>query len=285
MGLAQSGKTTIVKVTAEGFVPQKKAEYTATLDYKRNTYELFGTKVSMFDLGGQKSFLDRFIGELAEFVFTNVSTLIFVVDVANMDTISLAKYYYSMGKKTLKKYSPKGKTKILLHKMDLIAKDKRDDFISSVKEFLEFDKSDTIFETNVFDNSIFIAMEKIIKGLNTELDTFSGVLNRFKEDHADYLESIIIQDHEGKDLGSSGNVHSEIIKLFNKQKFIKKTSNDSLVYAIDQFSEKLVFTASLKREHFLIVVFLQNLPEILDITYTKLINGSIRLINDLNQFL
>lgn len=288
MGLAQSGKTTIVKVTAEGMIPQKKADYSATLDYKRNTYTLFGTKVSMFDLGGQKSFLDRFIGELAEFVFTNVSALIFVVDVSNMDTISLAKYYYDMGKKTLKKFSPKAQTKILLHKMDLIDQSKKADFLSSVIEFLEFDKKDEIFETNVFDQSIFIAMEKIIKSVNKDTTTLEGIIANFKSDYAEYVEFISILDPQNTELienqFNSGNFtkYKEHVTIDIEKEF---NSEDKLVYVFSQFDSKLVFQALLINNHRLFIVFAKNRPDFLDENYIKLINASIKLGKDLNPFL
>lgn len=288
MGLAQSGKTTIVKVVAEGFIPQKKADYTATLDYKRNTYDLFGTKISMFDLGGQKSFLDRFIGELAEFVFTNVSALIFVVDVSNMDTISLAKYYYDMGKKTLSKYSPKAKTKILLHKIDLIDVPKRADFLGSVKEFLEFDKADELFETNVFDQTIFNAMEKIIKGMKNDLSSLEGTIEQFKEDYNEFIEYISIKKSTGEELVPNfsnlenyssylGHVTYDFEKEFN--------SEDKLMYVVSQFGSKLVFQALIINNHLLTLIFSKHRPELLDETYIKILNGSIKFAKDLNVFL
>ena len=286
MGLAQSGKTTIVKVTAEGMIPQKKADYTATLDYKRNTYDLFGTKVSMFDLGGQKSFLDRFIGELAEFVFTNVSALIFVLDVSNMDTISLAKYYYDMGKKTLKKYSPEAETKVLLHKMDLIDSTKKDDFIISVKEFLEFEKDDTIFETNVFDKSIFKAMEKIIRGLNKEPENVAFFIKNFQKENADSLEYISVRDKDNNEITKFGMTNSDSIQFYNyiQADHLKTiTFNDPLLYSFNQFGSKLIFVARLNNNLSVIIVFAQKELEFLDNQYIKLLNNSIKLKSDLNN--
>ena len=80
LGLAESGKTTILKVVSEGYIPDKKAPYSATIDYERKNISLFGKTLTIFDLGGQKGFLDRFIGELAGFIFSKVKIMIFVVD-------------------------------------------------------------------------------------------------------------------------------------------------------------------------------------------------------------
>lgn len=288
MGLAQSGKTTIVKVTAEGMVPEKKAAYTATLDYRRKTYDLFGKKVSMFDLGGQKSFMDRFIGELAEFVFSNVSALVFVVDVSNMDTISQAKYYYEMGRKTLKKYSPDAGLKILLHKMDLIDPAKRNDFITSVKEFLEFDKNDVVFETNVFDKSIFLAMEKIVKGQDKEPYDLSSFLQKFKDDHEEYLDLVLVRDPDDQYIVNIGKTNYQNSVLFSSfdSKLVSELSVESpFVYAVNQFQEALVFTALLKNKYKLALFYGIKAPEILDASYINLLNDSIRLLVSLDQYI
>lgn len=286
MGLAQSGKTTIVKVTAEGMIPQKKADYTATLDYKRNTYDLFGTKVSMFDLGGQKSFLDRFIGELAEFVFSNVSALIFVLDVSNMDTISLAKYYYEMGKKTLRKYSPEAETKVLLHKMDLIDPGKKDDFIVSVKEFLEFDQKDDIFETNVFDKSIFSAMEKIIKGLNKEPETIDFFIKNFQKEHQHLLEYLVVKDKDGKDLSKLGMTTIESASYLSclQSNYMKEIQfNDPMVFSANQFNSKLIFSTQLKTDGWLLIIYSKGYQGFIDDEYVKLVHNSLALRDDLNR--
>ena len=288
MGLAQSGKTTIVKVTAEGMIPQKKADYTATLDYKRNTYDLFGTKVSMFDLGGQKSFLDRFIGELAEFVFSSVSALIFVVDVSNMDTISLAKYYYEMGKKTLKKYSPEAETKILLHKMDLIDAKKKADFITSVKEFLEFDKADEIFETNVFDRSIFTAMERIIRGLNKEQESLDSFIQSFQKEYQHQLEYLLIKDKEGTELGKLGMTSINTKQYSNtiESDYMKEIQqNDPLMFSVNQFSNKLIFYTLLNNQAQLLLIFAKNHQGIIDEEFVKLLHSAINFKNDVNKVL
>lgn len=288
MGLAESGKTTIIKVTAEGMVPPKKAEYSATLDYKRKTYVIFGQKISMFDLGGQKSFMDRFIGDLAEFVFTNVSTLVFVVDVANMDKISLAKYYFDMGKKTLKKYSPKAGTYILLHKMDLIEKKNKGDFLASVTEFLELDKSDEIFETNIYDNSIFKAMEQIVKSLGSEPDSLEGVILKFEKEFSEFLDFVLIVNNEGKAIEKPGKEDinlKEIINSINPNIGNSLNIDEPMNYCIRQFNSKLNFIGILNNKQYLVIVYSINNPEILDQNYIKLLNQSIRLIRDINKHL
>ncbi|MFX1514514.1 MAG: ADP-ribosylation factor-like protein, partial [Promethearchaeota archaeon] len=106
LGLAESGKTTILKVVTEGYKPEKKAGYTATHNYERKYTSLFGTSVTFFDLGGQVAFLDRFTGELASFIFSEVSAFIFVIDTIQVGDLSRAKYYFELALTKLKDFSP-----------------------------------------------------------------------------------------------------------------------------------------------------------------------------------
>ena len=286
MGLAQTGKTTIVKVTAEGMAPPKKAEYSATLDYKRKTYDLFGQKISMFDLGGQKSFLDRFIGELAEFVFTNVNTLIFVIDVVNMDKVSLAKYYLEMGKKTLKKYSPDADLAILLHKMDLIDKDKKKDFIESIKAFMDIEDYSNVYETNIYDESIFYAMERIVVGKTEESDSLEGRINQFSVDYKDFLEEISVYNGEGTLV--AGNPIEKRINFANLKEIsnmYESTIGDMFQFSFGQMGSNLTFNSVLRNNHFLNIVYSTDQVEFNGQNYNKLIHQSIRLISEINQLI
>lgn len=288
MGLAESGKTTIIKVVAEGFVPQKKADYTATIEYKRKSYTMFGKQISLFDLGGQKSFLDRFVGDLAEFIFTNVVTMIYVFDIVNMSSISQAKYYYDMGVKTLKKYSPDANIRLLLHKIDLVEQDKKDDFISSIKDFLELDDTYPIYETSIFDKTIFDAMESIINDLSLDPQSIEGTVQRFEKENKDHVDQILLVD--GRDNTIVSTVEDDLDlkeKLKQAQQTLEASFNinEPILYSLHQFNSKLAITSILKNYHSLFIVFKINKPDKLDEIYIKVYNNFLQLTKDLNKLL
>lgn len=288
MGLAESGKTTIIKVVAEGFVPQKKADYNATIEYKRKSYSMFGKKISLFDLGGQKSFLDRFVGDLAEFIFTNVTTMIYVFDIINMSSISQAKYYYDLGIKTLKKYSSDADIRLLLHKVDLVDQNQKEGFITSIKDFLELDDTYPIYQTSIFDKSIFDAMESIINDLSLDPQSIEGVVQNFEKENKEFVDQMLLVDDRDNIIVSTVDENLDLKeRLKQAQQTLEATFNinEPIVYSLHQFNSKLAFTSMLKNYHSLMVVFIINKPEKLDESYIKLLNTAIQLVKDLNKLL
>ncbi|MFW9997993.1 MAG: ADP-ribosylation factor-like protein [Candidatus Odinarchaeota archaeon] len=210
IGLAESGKTTIVKVITEGFVPEKNASYQATVEYKRKKITLLGKDLTLFDLGGQKVFLDRFVGDLAHFVFSKVRILVFVVDIERVAALSLAKYYLDLALSKLNLYSPKAPVYVLIHKTDLIDKEKVTELAKHTKTFLLTDlkKPLTFFETSIFTQTIFDAFASIFAEITGTRDTLERILDDFMKEN----------------VGTA-----KMIQLFENEEPIVKTSNFSHV--------------------------------------------------------
>ena len=61
LGLAESGKSTIIDSVIEGKIPQLGGKYDATINYQRKIKMLCGIEINIFDLGGQTRFLDRWV--------------------------------------------------------------------------------------------------------------------------------------------------------------------------------------------------------------------------------
>ena len=87
LGLAESGKSTIVKSFTEGHKSSQEGTYSATINYERKKYSFLGKELTVFDLGGQQSFIDRFTGSLAEFIFSEVRAFVFIIDVSKFEEI------------------------------------------------------------------------------------------------------------------------------------------------------------------------------------------------------
>lgn len=188
IGLSESGKTTIIKVITEGYVPDKKAKYTATLDYERNKLSLMGEKLTFFDLGGQKALLDRFTGELAQFIFSNVKALLFIVDTVDISRMSRAKYYLDLTLKNLNLYSPSAPVYAFLHKIDLFTYEKPEEFqnfTSDIKAYLtaNIQRSISFFETTVFSDSIYTAFGKIFAHVSKSQKPIEKTLNEFMQEN------------------------------------------------------------------------------------------------------
>ena len=191
LGLAQSGKSTIIKAVTEGKVPSKNEEYQATIDYERKQKNIAGTELTIFDLGGQTTFLDRFTGELSEFIFGGVKSLVFVIDSIDIKNISRAKYYLDLSLKKLDQFSPEASVFIFQHKSDLVPRKMKDEVKRTIREYLEsgLTKRLKYFETSVFSDSIFKAMGDVYADASGARKTLRPLLETFiKHNMADMAQ-------------------------------------------------------------------------------------------------
>ena len=60
MGMAESGKSTIIDAVTKRIIPSRDARYKATINYQRKKLDILDKDLTIFDLGGQVLFLDRF---------------------------------------------------------------------------------------------------------------------------------------------------------------------------------------------------------------------------------
>ncbi|MFQ6123333.1 MAG: ADP-ribosylation factor-like protein [Candidatus Heimdallarchaeota archaeon] len=182
MGLAESGKSTIVSVAFEGHSPPPRdARYDATLEYIRKNIEVNGEKLTIFDVGGQRAFLDRFTGELAEFIFSEASALIFVVDLTKLEELSRAKFYFDKCLKNLEQFSPTAQVFLFLHKKDLIT-DELEFYEYSIKPALLSDVSVpvNVHFTSVYDNSIYEATEAVLGSVDITAEELESIIVSFR---------------------------------------------------------------------------------------------------------
>jgi GTPase SAR1 family protein len=169
MGLALSGKTTITKYLVDNRLPDKDDPYHATIDYDRHILLLGTKKITIFDTGGQTTFLDRFTGELAPFMFDGVKAFVFVFDSIDIKEISIAKYYFDLCLKCLAQFSPTARIFIFQHKADLVPMKMRTEVRTTIQEYLlagidpVTSKQDIIYyETSVFTYSIIQAIDAVM---------------------------------------------------------------------------------------------------------------------------
>ena len=169
LGLAEAGKSTIVKSFTEGHKSSQEGTYSATINYERKKYSFLGKELTVFDLGGQQSFIDRFTGSLAEFIFSEVKSFVFIIDVSKFEEISRAKYYLDLSVKNLIKYSPNASRYIFIHKIDLIKKEFVQEIEKRYKEFLMDGISIDfkVYSTRVYQDSVNIALGDVLSQIST----------------------------------------------------------------------------------------------------------------------
>jgi hypothetical protein len=162
-GLAYAGTTTIARIISSGKIPSLDEGYSATFNYQRSQKVIEDIPLSIFDLGGQWSFLDSFTEGLAEFIFSRVRTFIWVID-AGDPFAPRGKYYLDRSLEKLSQFSPDALIFIFQHKTDLIPEDQRIQVSNKIKRVLikDLPLQYEFYETSILSKSIIGALEDVL---------------------------------------------------------------------------------------------------------------------------
>ncbi len=185
MGLSEAGKTTIRKVVISGKRAEELKKYDATIDFERKTKRIAGESLVILDIGGQESFLEKYTGEMVEFAFSGVASLIFVIDVADLSRLPKSKFYFDVAIEKLEQYSPNARVFCFLHKKDLIKLDNLQATLNMVKSMIStnISKKMNFYPTSIYDGTVFMAMSEAIGGLFQKTDQIIASMKRFAEKH------------------------------------------------------------------------------------------------------
>jgi Ras-related GTP-binding protein A/B len=164
LGLAQTGKTSIIQVVFENKAPETTKEIPATVGVRRKLVDFSDISLNVYDVGGQITYLEEAFVDLRESIFTRIKVLFFVVDTSRRDDYELAKMYFIRAIRNLNEYSPEGKIVVLAHKMDLVQIEEREKAVSTISEIFELeDYSEVeIFETSIFEETLMDAVAKAL---------------------------------------------------------------------------------------------------------------------------
>ncbi len=183
MGLSEAGKTTIRRVVMSGQAAEELKKYDATIDYEREAKIIAGESLSVIDIGGQESFLEKYTGNMAQFAFSDVASLIFVVDISELARLPRSKYYFDAALVKLDKFSPEAKVFCFLHKIDLIESDNLQSTLAMVKSMMMTDVHKTIefYQTSIYDGSVFSAMSEAVSVFLHKKEEIQASMKRFAE--------------------------------------------------------------------------------------------------------
>jgi len=216
MGLGASGKSSIRAVAFEGKSPEDVKDYKATINYTRSMKTIIRNPFQIFDCGGQENFISVFVGEQAEFIFSDVMVLIWVVDVSNMDQISTSKFYFDHAIKRLNQYSPEAEVFVFFHKNDLIIPNLRKQVIETMEQYfvIPYDNKITYRATSIFNQSIYLAIGEIIRTLmikSTKAQTVSEAIREFLKQNEELGGVSIYTAEEGLPVFEEGELAEQII--------------------------------------------------------------------------
>jgi len=160
-------------------------KFACTVTVEKSSVRFLGNlTLSLWDCGAQHKLLDSYITTQRENIYSNVSVLIFVLDVKSAEVYQDLNHF-SKCVECLLEYSPKAKLFCLIHKMDLIPKyedrDKIFNGISSQLEGMAGNLSITCFQTSIWEESLYKAWSSIVYSLIPNQQLIQSHLNVFMD--------------------------------------------------------------------------------------------------------
>ena len=119
-GLSEAGKTAVKRLFFLKQRPEDVDSLAATLNYERMTITINSIPLTIYDLGGQRIFVKRFLSSFSPFVFSQVKAFLFLIDVSNKEKRNNSIDYFNSCVQKLEQFSPDADFFVFLHKNDLI---------------------------------------------------------------------------------------------------------------------------------------------------------------------
>ncbi|MHA1946274.1 MAG: ADP-ribosylation factor-like protein [Candidatus Hodarchaeales archaeon] len=273
LGLAESGKSTIIKGVLEGEKTDLGERYSATINYQRKMVHLCGLEISIFDLGGQTRFLDKFTGDLSQFVFSNVDSFIFVIEPLQSAYFSRAKYYLELSVEKLKLFSPEAKFFLFLHKTDLIPPQNLNTISQDLKQYLTSEITHQIqySNTSVFSELAFEAVGNVLSETLQLKVKFYDILKKFLDKRIDSLVQTHLLTQKGAFLlqASTDRLINQI-PLGTVKKYFDTASKEHQILN----KENLIVSVESKERLYLVYFLERGLAILLTISKLQLFNNS-----------
>uniref|UniRef100_A0AC35UHL9 GTP-binding protein n=1 Tax=Rhabditophanes sp. KR3021 TaxID=114890 RepID=A0AC35UHL9_9BILA len=189
MGRSCSGKTSMRSVIFANYIARDTSRLGATIDVEHAHVKFLGNLVlHLWDCGGQEVFMENFLNAQKDQIFKGVQVLIYVFDIDSKDEKDFE--YYSKCVASLMRNSPTAKVFVLLHKIDLIPPEIKDQVyrekvnkvIASTKgmpdERLELLRQ-CCFMSSIWDETLYKAWSAIVHLLIPSIDIIEKHLMEF----------------------------------------------------------------------------------------------------------
>ncbi|VDK19524.1 unnamed protein product [Anisakis simplex] len=168
MGKSGSGKTSMRSIIFANYIARDTSRLGPTMEVEHAHVRFLGNLVlHLWDCGGQEAFMENYLASQKDQIFKNVQVLIYVFDVESRELEKDYRYYQSCLEALLHN-SPNAKVFCLIHKMDLVSEEHRDQVSSASSKFLSL--------ILLFSQYIFVFEEKerdILARSQIEADKFN----------------------------------------------------------------------------------------------------------------
>lgn len=158
----------------------------ATMDVEHSHLRFLGNMtLNLWDCGGQDVFVENYFSSQRDHIFGGVEVHIHVFDVQSNEVQKDIRTFIEC-LSHLRKFSPKARIFVLIHKMDLVKPEKRPEIFDTFMLYLR-DQSKpygfeiTGFMTSIWDESLYKAWSQIVCSMVPNMSMFQRYLQRFAE--------------------------------------------------------------------------------------------------------
>ncbi|MBN1331125.1 MAG: hypothetical protein JXA54_16760 [Candidatus Heimdallarchaeota archaeon] len=202
-GLPGSGLTTIKAVVVDNLPPKELKAVIQKLDIGNVLRDLLQRRTLLIRCGGDKSIQD-ILSRNNDPIYENVEALLFVIDITDQSTFSIAKYWFDALVKHLHKFSKDARIFLLLNKVDLLSgRPNIAEYIKATKSLFITEGLDIyIHETNIYDSSIFYAFKNALNKEHGKQISVKQYLSRVIKDSS--FEGLAVYSKDGLPIYDAG---------------------------------------------------------------------------------
>uniref|UniRef100_A0A6B2LB61 GTP-binding protein n=1 Tax=Arcella intermedia TaxID=1963864 RepID=A0A6B2LB61_9EUKA len=253
MGPPSAGKTSMNGIIFANVKAQETTKFQSTISLQRSSIRFMGNmNFSLWDCPTQKEFLYEYFTTQSEYIFSQVSVLVFVLD-ATSKTIHEDWKQFSQCVEFLSKYSYQAKLFALIHKMDLVPeRDKNKIFEAHSSKLQSMSKhfNITCFQTSIWEETLYKAWSAIVNSLipNAELikQRLTEFMNNIEAEEVILFEksSFLHISHTTRNEDLFTDIHrieriSNIVKMFKISCLKGGTNNKSILVENSKFTALL----------------------------------------------
>ena len=236
MGRSGSGKSSMRSIIFSNYSALDTRRLGATIDVELLHLRFLGNMtLNLWDCGGQTVFMDNYFTNQKDHIFKMVQVLIHVFDVESK-LINKDIEIFIKSLTNLQQYLPGAKVFVLLHKMDLVQIDKRQELFEIMMEKLQKISNPYHFKligfpTSIWDESLYKAWSQIVCSLISNINLFNNNLIEFNS-ILDAEEIILFEKTTFLVISSTASIQQQQQQQQQQQKSIDN-DQDSQVEELD----------------------------------------------------
>jgi len=183
MGKSGAGKTSMRSIIFANYLARDTMRLGATIDVEHSHVRFLGNLVlNLWDCGGQEAFMENYFESQRDHIFRNVQVLIYVFDIESRELTKDIEYYASC-LHAVRQNSKAAQIFCLIHKMDLIPDEQRDQVFQQRERELQaiaqpLELNVQCFKTSIWDETLYRAWSQMVYSLIPNRDSLQSQLEK-----------------------------------------------------------------------------------------------------------